>query len=362
VDTEPVHRDEQPGRMADGVHRQRGADLGERVEEETGPELERGQDRQVLAGRLVVARARRPRIGRRRRAAPCRARVEARAQGRAPRAQTATGVRAPSSAAARQPRRRRAARWRERARSQDRPPVSKERREPGAQPDAARAGDPAEGQRRGRDRGHACREPQVGTAAGDPKRTGGGLHRQHPRCGRQVRRPAGASRSQSVISRRTVRGQWWTWCFRFSTRPPHSRGCSPGCRPGFRPLVVDNGSRDGSAEIAGRLGARVIHEPCRGFGAACHAGLLTACTEVFCFMDCDGSLDPSELPRVARPVERGEADLALGARRAEAGPSRSTPGSQTGRSPGSCAAGLALRCETSGRYAPPAVSRRWRSA
>jgi glycosyltransferase involved in cell wall biosynthesis len=89
--------------------------------------------------------------------------------------------------------------------------------------------------------------------------------------------------------------------------------------PGFRPLVVDNGSLDGSAEIAHRLGARVVHEPRRGFGAACHAGLLAARTDVICFMDCDGSLDPAELPRVAERVERGHADLVLGARRAERG-------------------------------------------
>jgi glycosyltransferase involved in cell wall biosynthesis len=89
--------------------------------------------------------------------------------------------------------------------------------------------------------------------------------------------------------------------------------------PGFRPVVVDNGSSDGSAEIARRLGARVIHEPSRGFGAACHAGLRAAQSEVICFMDCDGSLDPTELSRVAGPVERGAADLVLGARRAERG-------------------------------------------
>jgi glycosyltransferase involved in cell wall biosynthesis len=89
--------------------------------------------------------------------------------------------------------------------------------------------------------------------------------------------------------------------------------------PGFRPLVVDNGSSDGSPEIAGRLGAPVIREPRRGFGAACHAGLQAARADVVCFMDCDGSLDPAELPRVAGPVERGQADLALGARRAERG-------------------------------------------
>jgi glycosyltransferase involved in cell wall biosynthesis len=87
--------------------------------------------------------------------------------------------------------------------------------------------------------------------------------------------------------------------------------------PGFRPVVVDNGSSDGSADIARRLGAHVLHEPRRGFGAACNAGLRAAQSEVICFMDCDGSLDPAELTRVTRPVEHGAADLVLGARRAE---------------------------------------------
>jgi glycosyltransferase involved in cell wall biosynthesis len=85
-------------------------------------------------------------------------------------------------------------------------------------------------------------------------------------------------------------------------------------RPGFLPLVVDNGSSDGSPELAASLGARVVREPVRGFGAACFAGLLAARTEVVCFMDCDGSLDPAELALVAGPVDSGRADLALGER------------------------------------------------
>jgi glycosyltransferase involved in cell wall biosynthesis len=84
--------------------------------------------------------------------------------------------------------------------------------------------------------------------------------------------------------------------------------------PGFAPLVVDNGSTDGSAEIARAHGARVVSEPRRGFGAACFTGLQAARTELVCFMDCDGSLDPDELPRVVAPVAAGEVDLCLGAR------------------------------------------------
>jgi len=84
---------------------------------------------------------------------------------------------------------------------------------------------------------------------------------------------------------------------------------------GYRPIVVDNGSTDGSGEIAAGLGAQVVREERRGFGAACFAGLEAATAEVVCFMDCDGSLDPRELPRVADPVAGGQIDLMMGARR-----------------------------------------------
>jgi glycosyltransferase involved in cell wall biosynthesis len=88
---------------------------------------------------------------------------------------------------------------------------------------------------------------------------------------------------------------------------------------GYAPIVVDNGSRDGSGALAARLGARVVAEPRRGFGAACWAGLAAARADVVCFMDCDASFDPRELPRVADPVAAGRADLVLGARSAGPG-------------------------------------------
>lgn len=84
--------------------------------------------------------------------------------------------------------------------------------------------------------------------------------------------------------------------------------------PGYAPIVVDNGSRDGSAQLARSLGASVIEEPRRGFGAACFAGLLAATSEIVCFMDADGTLDPQELPRVIAPLRAGKASLVLGAR------------------------------------------------
>ena len=88
---------------------------------------------------------------------------------------------------------------------------------------------------------------------------------------------------------------------------------------GYRPIVVDNGSSDGSDAIAAELGATVVREPQRGFGAACFAGLSAASSEVVCFMDCDGSLDPAELDLVSGPLLGGDADLVLGTRIAEAG-------------------------------------------
>jgi glycosyltransferase involved in cell wall biosynthesis len=84
---------------------------------------------------------------------------------------------------------------------------------------------------------------------------------------------------------------------------------------GWRALVVDNGSTDGSAELARGLGATVVREARRGFGAACHAGLTAATADIVCFCDCDASLDPSLLvPFVSEVRDRG-ADLVLGRRR-----------------------------------------------
>jgi len=83
---------------------------------------------------------------------------------------------------------------------------------------------------------------------------------------------------------------------------------------GFRPIVADNGSTDESAAIAAAFGARVVHVPQRGFGAACHAGLLAATSDIVCVMDADASFDPGDLPVVADPVITGAADLMLGRR------------------------------------------------
>jgi glycosyltransferase involved in cell wall biosynthesis len=84
---------------------------------------------------------------------------------------------------------------------------------------------------------------------------------------------------------------------------------------GYQVLVVDNGSTDGSAEIARARGARTLPVDQRGYGSACHAGLVAATAELVVIMDCDGSLDPVDLPALVRPIEAGEADLVVGLRR-----------------------------------------------
>ena len=64
-----------------------------------------------------------------------------------------------------------------------------------------------------------------------------------------------------------------------------------GLPGGYRPIVVDNGSVDGSAEVARDLGALVVSEPRLGYGAAVHTGLLTAEAEIVCVADADGEAE-----------------------------------------------------------------------
>lgn len=84
---------------------------------------------------------------------------------------------------------------------------------------------------------------------------------------------------------------------------------------GWNPIVADNGSTDGSAQIALDHGAQVVHVAVRGYGAAAHAGLEAATSDIVGFMDADGTLDPVDLNRVAAPIVAGTADLVLGRRR-----------------------------------------------
>lgn len=80
-------------------------------------------------------------------------------------------------------------------------------------------------------------------------------------------------------------------------------------------IVVDNGSRDRTAEAARAAGARVVFEPRRGYGQACLAGIAAAPdADILVFLDADHSDFPAQLPDVLAPVLAGEADLVIGSR------------------------------------------------
>ena len=81
-------------------------------------------------------------------------------------------------------------------------------------------------------------------------------------------------------------------------------------------IVVDNGSHDSTAAMAAAGGARVVHEPRRGYGRACQAGLAALRPEItaVAFMDADLSSDPDDLKRLLELFESGDWDLVLGSR------------------------------------------------
>ncbi len=86
-------------------------------------------------------------------------------------------------------------------------------------------------------------------------------------------------------------------------------------------VVVDNGSRDRTARVAAEGGARVVHEPRRGYGAACLRGIEAVEREIpaaaiLVFLDADRSDDPALIPDLIRPIRAGAFDLVIGSRAA----------------------------------------------
>lgn len=89
-----------------------------------------------------------------------------------------------------------------------------------------------------------------------------------------------------------------------------------------RVVVVDNDSRDRTAEVARTLGAEVVFERRRGYGSACLAGLayLSRSTDspldedVIVFLDADHSDFPEDLPALLEPLQAGRAEFVVGSR------------------------------------------------
>ena len=92
-------------------------------------------------------------------------------------------------------------------------------------------------------------------------------------------------------------------------------------------LVVDNGSTDRTVEIAESQGARVIHQPERGYGAACLAGIdsLQKNCDIVVFLDGDYSDFPDEMNLLVDPIIENRAEMVIGSRIANALPGALTP-------------------------------------
>jgi glycosyltransferase involved in cell wall biosynthesis len=87
-------------------------------------------------------------------------------------------------------------------------------------------------------------------------------------------------------------------------------------------IVVDDGSTDGTAEIAVRHDCLVIRQPARGKGAAIRAAIPHVDGEIAVIQDADMEYDPADVPALIDPIERGVADVVFGSRLSGGRPQR----------------------------------------
>jgi glycosyltransferase involved in cell wall biosynthesis len=87
-------------------------------------------------------------------------------------------------------------------------------------------------------------------------------------------------------------------------------------------IVVDDGSTDGTGDIAAERGAEVIRQPNRGKGAAIRAGIPRVEGDIAVIQDADMEYDPADLPALIEPIVRGAADVVFGSRLSGGKPQR----------------------------------------
>ena len=87
-------------------------------------------------------------------------------------------------------------------------------------------------------------------------------------------------------------------------------------------IVIDDGSRDRTAEIAEQHGATVIRQANGGKGAALRAGIPLIDGDIAVIQDADMEYDPIEVPNLIRPIEDGVADVVYGSRLSGGKPQR----------------------------------------
>ncbi|MBA3716815.1 MAG: glycosyltransferase family 2 protein [Actinobacteria bacterium] len=87
-------------------------------------------------------------------------------------------------------------------------------------------------------------------------------------------------------------------------------------------VVVDDGSTDGTAEIAEGRGALVLRQANRGKGAAVRAGIPHVDGDIVVIQDADLEYDPVDVPALIDPIVRGVADVVFGSRLSGGRPQR----------------------------------------
>ena len=127
---------------------------------------------------------------------------------------------------------------------------------------------------------------------------------------RPVERPATdghASKRISVVIPCLNEAETIERCVTAARGALESAGCSGEV------IVVDNGSDDGSAKLAARAGARVVHEERRGYGSAYLAGFEAAVGDYIVMADADLTYDFDDIPRFVEKLDHG-AEFVIGDR------------------------------------------------